>query len=154
MPRLHPNLAGLYRQKVMNLAEALNEEYNGGPGSCPTLEPKQQLRPRCGRKSPLDAQSEILAARALEPQPLGYHADHKPRRRQTCAELTGHEWYDLRDRDHPRKLGGEERDMKLPPLNIKIERETVERDLAARWLAEHDPDKRPQRRRRKAGARR
>jgi site-specific DNA recombinase len=26
MPRLHPNLAGLYRQKVMNLADALNEE--------------------------------------------------------------------------------------------------------------------------------
>ena len=26
MPRLHPNLAELYRQKVMNLAEALNEE--------------------------------------------------------------------------------------------------------------------------------
>ena len=25
-PRLHPNLAELYRQKVMNLAEALNEE--------------------------------------------------------------------------------------------------------------------------------
>ena len=27
MPRLHPNLAELYRQKVMNLAEALNEEH-------------------------------------------------------------------------------------------------------------------------------
>ena len=26
MPRLHPNLAELYRQKVVNLAEALNEE--------------------------------------------------------------------------------------------------------------------------------
>jgi len=26
MPRLHPNLAELYRQKVMNLAEALNDE--------------------------------------------------------------------------------------------------------------------------------
>jgi len=26
MPRLHPNLAQLYRQKVMNLAEALNDE--------------------------------------------------------------------------------------------------------------------------------
>jgi hypothetical protein len=26
MPRLHPNLAKLYRQKVMNLAKALNEE--------------------------------------------------------------------------------------------------------------------------------
>ena len=26
MPRLHPNLAELYRKKVMNLAEALNEE--------------------------------------------------------------------------------------------------------------------------------
>jgi site-specific DNA recombinase len=26
MPRLHPNLAGLYRQKVTNLAEALNDE--------------------------------------------------------------------------------------------------------------------------------
>ena len=26
MPRLHPNLAELYRQKVINLAEALNEE--------------------------------------------------------------------------------------------------------------------------------
>ena len=45
--------------------------------------------------------------------------------------------------------------MKLPPINIKIERETVKRDLAARWLAQHDPNhKRPQRRRRKAGARR
>ena len=27
MPRLHPNLAELYRQKVMNLAEALNDEH-------------------------------------------------------------------------------------------------------------------------------
>ena len=27
MPRLHPNLAGLYRQKVTNLAEALNDEH-------------------------------------------------------------------------------------------------------------------------------
>ena len=27
MPRLHPNLAELYRQKVMNLAQALNEEH-------------------------------------------------------------------------------------------------------------------------------
>ena len=26
MPRLHPNLAALYRQKVINLAEALNDE--------------------------------------------------------------------------------------------------------------------------------
>jgi hypothetical protein len=26
MPRLHPNLTELYRQKIMNLAEALNEE--------------------------------------------------------------------------------------------------------------------------------
>src|SRR5262249_10055904 len=26
MPRLHPNLAEVYRQKVINLAEALNEE--------------------------------------------------------------------------------------------------------------------------------
>ena len=26
MPRLHPNLAELYRQKVINLAEALNDE--------------------------------------------------------------------------------------------------------------------------------
>src|SRR5262245_13764719 len=26
LPRLHPNLAELYRQKVVNLAEALNEE--------------------------------------------------------------------------------------------------------------------------------
>jgi site-specific DNA recombinase len=26
LPRLHPNLAELYRQKVMSLAEALNEE--------------------------------------------------------------------------------------------------------------------------------
>ena len=45
--------------------------------------------------------------------------------------------------------------MKLPPINIKIERETVKRDLAARWLAQHDPkNKRPQRRHRKAGAHR
>ena len=27
MPRLHPNLAELYRQKVTNLAEALNDEH-------------------------------------------------------------------------------------------------------------------------------
>ena len=27
MPRLHPNLAELYRQKVMNLAESLNDEH-------------------------------------------------------------------------------------------------------------------------------
>jgi hypothetical protein len=27
LPRLHPNLAELYRQKVVNLAEALNEEH-------------------------------------------------------------------------------------------------------------------------------
>jgi hypothetical protein len=27
MPRLHPNLAELYRQKVMNLAQALNDEH-------------------------------------------------------------------------------------------------------------------------------
>jgi hypothetical protein len=27
MPRLHPNLAELYRQKVMNLAEALNDQH-------------------------------------------------------------------------------------------------------------------------------
>jgi hypothetical protein len=27
MPRLHPNPAELYRQKVMNLAEALNDEH-------------------------------------------------------------------------------------------------------------------------------
>lgn len=27
MPRLHPNLADLYRQKVMNLAQALNDEH-------------------------------------------------------------------------------------------------------------------------------
>src|SRR4051794_35780916 len=27
MPRLHPNLAELYRQKVMNLAQSLNEEH-------------------------------------------------------------------------------------------------------------------------------
>jgi site-specific DNA recombinase len=26
MPRLHPNLAELYRQKVINLAESLNQE--------------------------------------------------------------------------------------------------------------------------------
>ena len=28
MPRLHPNLAELYRQKVINLAEALNAEHS------------------------------------------------------------------------------------------------------------------------------
>jgi site-specific DNA recombinase len=27
MPRLHPNLAELYRQKIINLAEALNDEH-------------------------------------------------------------------------------------------------------------------------------
>jgi hypothetical protein len=27
MPRLHPNLAELYRQKVTNLAEALNDQH-------------------------------------------------------------------------------------------------------------------------------
>ena len=27
MPRLHPNLAELYRQKVVNLGEALNDEH-------------------------------------------------------------------------------------------------------------------------------
>jgi hypothetical protein len=27
LPRLHPNLAELYRQKVMNLAEALNDQH-------------------------------------------------------------------------------------------------------------------------------
>ena len=27
MPRLHPNLAELYRQKVINLAEALNDDH-------------------------------------------------------------------------------------------------------------------------------
>ena len=27
MPRLHPNLAELYRQKITNLAEALNDEH-------------------------------------------------------------------------------------------------------------------------------
>ena len=27
MPRLHPNLAEVYRQKVMNLAEALNDSH-------------------------------------------------------------------------------------------------------------------------------
>jgi len=27
MPRLHPNLAELYRHKVMNLAEALNDDH-------------------------------------------------------------------------------------------------------------------------------
>ncbi len=26
MPRLHPNLAEIYRQKVLNLAEALNDK--------------------------------------------------------------------------------------------------------------------------------
>ena len=29
MPRLHPNLAELYRQKVIHLAEALDEEHTG-----------------------------------------------------------------------------------------------------------------------------
>ncbi len=57
MPRLHPNLAELYRQKIMNLAEALNEERHPSGG--------RRMPPRAHRRDPACTEEWKAADRAI-----------------------------------------------------------------------------------------
>ena len=47
-------------------------------------------------------------------------------------------------RSEPKVSGVREIEMnKLPPINVKDEREAMQRDAAARWLAKHDRKRKP-----------
>jgi hypothetical protein len=81
MPRLHPNLAELYRQKVMNLAEALNEQDTRleAAGCIRELIEEIRLVPK-GGKLEIELYGELAALINL--------ANGRPRSEGTGAQIT------------------------------------------------------------------
>ena len=81
MPRLHPNLADLYRQKVVNLAEALNEEDTRleATGCIRELIEEIRLVPKNG-KLQVELYGELAALLNL--------ANEQPRSKGTGLQIT------------------------------------------------------------------
>ncbi len=81
MPRLHPNLAELYRQKVMNLAEALNEEHTRLEAAECLRELIEEIRlvPKSG-KLQIELYGELAALLNL--------ANKHPRSKETGVQIT------------------------------------------------------------------
>jgi site-specific DNA recombinase len=81
MPRLHPNLAELYRQKVMNLAEALNEEHTRLEAAECLRELIEEIRlvPKNG-KLQVELYGELAALLNL--------ANKHPRSKETGVQIT------------------------------------------------------------------
>ncbi|MGH6791502.1 MAG: hypothetical protein ACRECF_02035 [Methyloceanibacter sp.] len=81
MPRLHPNLAELYRQKVANLAEALNDEHTrlGAAGCIRELIEEIRLVPENG-KLRVELYGELAALLSL--------ANGHPRSKGTGVQIT------------------------------------------------------------------
>jgi site-specific DNA recombinase len=81
MPRLHPNLAELYRQKVVNLAEALNEEDTRLEAAECLRELIEEIRlvPKDG-KLQVELYGELAALLNL--------ANERPRSKGTGAQIT------------------------------------------------------------------
>ena len=81
MPRLHPNLAELYRQKIMNLAEALNEEHARLEAAECLRELIEEIRlvPKSGRLQ-IELYGELAALLNL--------ANKHPRSKETGVQIT------------------------------------------------------------------
>ncbi len=81
MPRLHPNLAELYRQKIMNLAEALNEEDTRLEAAECLRELIEEIRlvPKSG-KLQVELYGELAALLNL--------ANKHPRSKETGVQIT------------------------------------------------------------------
>jgi len=81
LPRLHPNLAELYRQKVMNLAEALNEEDTRLEAAECLRELIEEIRlvPKSG-KLQVELYGELAALLNL--------ANKHPRSKETGVQIT------------------------------------------------------------------
>jgi hypothetical protein len=81
MPRLHPNLAELYRQKVMNLAKALNEEDTRLEAAECLRELIEEIRlvPKNGQLQ-VDLYGELAALLNL--------ANKHPRSKETGVQIT------------------------------------------------------------------
>ncbi len=81
MPRLHPNLSELYRQKVTNLAEALNDKHTRGGATDCIRELIEEIRlvPKNG-KLRVELYGELSALLSL--------ANRHPRSKETGVQIT------------------------------------------------------------------